>query len=65
LGRVTHFANEGLPDLNLGSRRQGAEVHGDMDTRQGRFRDLDSIGSQEENATIVFNVTEADVIKRF
>jgi len=41
------------------------KVHGDMDTRQERFRDLDPIGSQEENATIVFNVTEADVIKRF
>jgi len=27
--------------------------------------DLDPIGSQEENATIVFNVTDADVIKRF
>jgi hypothetical protein len=39
------------------------EVHGNVDAREeGFIEGFDTVGGQEEDATIVFDVTEAEAI---
>ncbi len=58
--RRANLADESRPDLYLGLKGQLVEMQRDMDTRQeGLIECLDTIGGQEEDASIVLDMTQA------
>jgi len=55
------LGQERVPNLRLGRRVEIVEVEGDVDTgTEGIVDDLDSIGCEEEDSTVVLEMTKAE-----
>lgn len=56
--RHANLCQEGIPNLRLGTRIEVIEVKSDVDTRaEGIIDDLDTVGREEEDTTIILEVT--------
>ena len=57
--RSADLGDESCPDLNFRFLRKVAEMERDVDTREERFVEyFDTIGGEEEDTTVVLDVTE-------
>lgn len=57
------LAQECCPDLLLRLGRKIGEVEGDVDSREeGLVEDFNAVGGEEEDAFVVFNVAQAEVM---
>lgn len=57
--RSPDLGDESCPDLNFRFLRKVAEMERDVDTREERFVEyFDTIGGEEEDTTVVLDVTE-------
>ena len=61
--RHADLGQERVPNLRLGRSVKVVEVESDVDTRtEGVVDDFDSVGCEEEDSTVVLEVTEAESV---